>query len=121
MIEKRNIALCIVLSIVTLGIYGLVWFVWLSNDANNAAKETNGTSGGIALLLTIVTCGIYGLYWAYKQGEKLDKASVDRGLPSDNKGIIYLVLSIFGLGIIAYALMQDSLNKMSDLDVGATY
>jgi len=49
----------------------------------------------------------------YKQGEKLDEAKVQRGMPTSNSGVIYLVLSIFGLAIVSYALMQDSLNKLA--------
>ena len=50
----------------------------------------------------------------YKQGEKLDMAKTDRGIASSSSGILYLILSIFGLGIVSYALMQDSLNKLAD-------
>lgn len=112
MIQQRSIAVCIILTIVTCGIYGLYWFICLTNDANTASN-TFGTSGGMALLLTIVTCGIYGLYWAYKQGEKIDAAKANRGVPSGNSGILYLILSIFSLGIVAWALMQNELNKMA--------
>ena len=70
-------------------------------------------SVGIAILLTIITCGIYGIYWCYKQGEKLNEAKMQRGIMVDTSAsVIYLVLSIFGLDIIAYALMQNELNKM---------
>lgn len=110
MIKERNIAVCIILSLVTCGIYGLYWFVCLT-DETNAAANVQETSGGLALLLTIITCGIYGLYWAYKCGEKLDMAKEQRGLPSGNGGILYLLLFIFG-GIIAYALIQNELNKL---------
>ena len=72
MIERRNIAVCIVLTLVTCGIYGIYWIVCLTNDVNTVSGDVNGTSGGMVVLLTIVTCGIYGIYWAYKQGEKLD-------------------------------------------------
>ena len=65
------------------------------------------------VLLTIVTCGIYGIYWAYKQGEKLDFTKNNRGIPSSNSGVLYLILQIFGFGIIAYALMQNELNKLA--------
>ena len=112
MVTQRNIALCIILSIVTCGIYGLIWLVFLTDDTNTVCGQP-GTSGGMVILLTIVTCGIYSLYWAYKQGEKLDEAKQAKGLPSGNSGILYLLLSIFGLGIIGYALMQDSLNKLA--------
>lgn len=112
MIEKRNIAVCIILSIVTCGIYGIYWFIKL-NDDTNTASNTFGTSGGMVFLLTLITCGIYGIYWAYKQGEKIDAAKNSRGIPSSNSGILYLILTIFGLSIVAWALMQSELNQMA--------
>lgn len=45
MIQQRNIAMCIILSIVTCGIYGLYWYACLTNDTNTAA----GTDGRLAL------------------------------------------------------------------------
>ena len=114
MIQNRSIAVCIILSIVTCGIYGIYWFICLTNDTNIACGDTEGTSGGVAFLLTLVTCGIYGLYWAYKQGEKIDQAKSSRGLESGSNGVLYLVLCIFGLGIISYALMQNELNQMAN-------
>ena len=113
MIERRNIAVCIVLTLVTCGIYGIYWIVCLTNDVNTASGDVNGTPGGMVVLLTIVTCGIYGIYWAYKQGEKLDFTKNNRGIPSSNSGVLYLILQIFGFGIIAYALMQNELNKLA--------
>ena len=112
MIKERNIALCIVFSIITCGIYSLYWFVCLTNDTNTVTQE-EGTSGGLALLFTIITCGIYSFFWAYKQGEKIDKAKVDRGMQSSSNAILYLLLSIFGFGIIAWAHVQSDLNKMA--------
>lgn len=113
MIERRNIAVCIVLTLVTCGIYGIYWIVCLTNDVNTVSGDVNGTSGGMVVLLTIVTCGIYGIYWAYKQGEKLDFTKNNRGIPSSNSGVLYLILQIFGFEIIAYALMQNELNKLA--------
>ena len=113
MIERRNIAVCIVLTLVTCGTYGIYWIVCLTNDVNTVSGDVNGTSGGMVVLLTIVTCGIYGIYWAYKQGEKLDFTKNNRGIPSSNSGVLYLILQIFGFGIIAYALMQNELNKLA--------
>lgn len=112
MIQKRSIAVCIILSIVTCGIYGFYWMACLNNDANTASN-TFGTSGGMVVLLTIVTCGLYGIYWAFKQGEKIDAAKSSRGAASGNSGILYLILSIFGLAIVAWALMQNELNNMA--------
>lgn len=112
---KRNIAVCIILSIVTCGIYGIYWFIVMTNDANTASEHTNDTSGGVAFLLTLVTCGIYGLYWSYKMGEKLTEAKTKRGMPvGSNLSIAYLLLSLFGFSIITYALAQNELNQLAN-------
>ncbi|MBQ8434539.1 MAG: DUF4234 domain-containing protein [Oscillospiraceae bacterium] len=114
MITERNIALCIILSIVTCGIYGLYWEICIVNDLNTAADTPNDTSGVMVIVLTIVTCGIYGYYWAYQAGNKVQAAQQKRSLPSDsNSGILYLILMIFGLGIITWCLIQNELNKMA--------
>ncbi len=110
MIRQKSIPMCIILSIVTCGIYGIIWFINLTDDTNAASGEP-GTSGGVAFLLTLVTCGIYSLYWAYKQGEKLDRVKAkNHGAAGGSSGILYLILCLLGLNIIVYALMQDTLN-----------
>lgn len=112
MVQERNLVLYLVLSVVTCGLFALYWMVVLTDDANAASGE-QGTSGAMTLLLAIVTCGIYTLYWMYKQGEKIDAAKSARGEASSNTGLIYLVLAVFGLGIVSYALMQNELNKLA--------
>lgn len=111
-IQPRNIATCIVLSIVTCGIYGIYWFIKLTDEVNALAEVEAPTSGGTAFLLTLITCNIYRFYWAYKQGEKLDAASSAKGQPSSNSGVLYLILQFVGLGVVAYALMQNEINKL---------
>lgn len=112
MIKQRNIAVCIILSIVTCGIYGLYWFVCLTDDTNTVAGEV-GTTGVMAVIFTIITCGIYGWFWAYKSGDKIDTAKQKRGIPASNSGILYLLLFILTGGIITYALIQNELNKLA--------
>lgn len=114
MIEKRNIATAVILSIVTCGIYGIYWFIKLNDEINSLSGNTNDTSGGMAFLFTLITCNIYGLYWMYKMGEKLDVVYAGKGMPTQSRGMLYLVLSLFGFSIISYALMQDSINKSLD-------
>lgn len=112
MIQRREIPVAIILSIITCGIYGIYWFIQLNDEINTLNNDTNDTTGGMAFLFSLITCGIYQLYWMYKMGDKLDSAASSRGMPQGSRGILYLILSIFGFGIISYALMQDSVNKM---------
>ncbi len=113
MIQKRDIVLAIVLSIVTCGIYGLYWFVVLTDDANRISEDDT-TSGGISLLLTIITCGIYGIYWSYKMGKKIYDAGQNYNKNIPDNSILYLILSLFGFSIINYCLIQSDLNKFSE-------
>lgn len=113
MIQHRDIAVCIILSIVTCGIYGIYWFICLTDDTNAVSGNVEDTSGVIAFLLSLITCNIYGLYWAYKQGEKIDQTKNSRGIPSNSNSIAYLLLCLFGFSIVAYALMQNELNKLA--------
>lgn len=109
--RQRDVALSIVFTVITCGIYGIYWFICLTDEMNMATGETD-TSGGMAFLFTLLTCGIYGIYWSYKMGEKRNRAYQMRGMTADpNAGILYLVLSLLGLNIVVFALLQDSLNK----------
>lgn len=113
-IVNRSIAVCIILSLVTCGIYGIYWLVCLVNDLNTASGDTNATSGGMVFLLTLVTCGIYGLYWLYKAGTQVTVIQQRYSGRSDSSsGILYLILGILGFSIISYALIQSELNKVA--------
>lgn len=73
MIKERNIVLCILLSIITCGIYGIYWFCTLTDDTARANDDPD-FSGIKSLIFTIITCGIYGLYWNYKVAKEVYEA-----------------------------------------------
>lgn len=110
-IKERNIAVCIILTIITCGIYGIVWFVSMTDDMKYASGDQS-LSGGMAFLLTLITCGIYGYFWAYKMGKAGAVAKANRGMSGDDNSVLYLVLQILGLGIVNYCLIQNDLNHM---------
>lgn len=110
MIKKRNIVLAVVLSIITCGLYGIYWFICLNNDANALTPDDSyTTSGGMAFLFTLITCGIYSWYWAYRMGAKVDKLK-----NGGSHTILFIVLQIFGLGIVNYCILQDTVNDYAE-------
>lgn len=111
MIQKRSIGLAILFTILTCGIYAMYWLVKI-NDEANTLSETEGMSGGIVLLLSIVTCGIYGIYWSYTIGKTMHTAQELKGTQATDNSILYLVLSLFGLSIIVYAIVQSDINAL---------
>lgn len=110
MVKERNIAVCIILSLITCGIYSIYWMVVLTDELNELSGE-DGTSGILALVLTMVTCGLYGFYWAYKIGEKVETCKENRGIVTSNTGLLYLIV-FFLSPIIIYALSQNEINKL---------
>ncbi len=111
-LPERNIVVCILLSLITCGIYGIYWFIVMT-DESNMVSDDQTASGGTAFLFTIITCGIYFYYWNYKMGQKLHQAGQKYNKPIGDNSIVYLLLSIFGLGIINYCIIQSDLNRFS--------
>ncbi len=115
MIKKRDIALSIILTIVTCGIFGIYWFIVAVDDVNKLSNKEGQFSGVIVFLLSIVTCGIFGFYYFYKMGDTIDQYMITtRGMAPASKGILYLILAFIGLSIISIALIQSDLNSIAD-------
>ena len=110
MLVRRSIPLCIVLSLITCGIYTLYWFVCVTNEVDAVSGEY-GPGGGVSLLLTIITCGIYGLYWGWKTGDKLDISRARHGIAPGSFSILFLLLNLFELSIVTLAIAQSELNR----------
>ena len=113
-IVNRSIPVAIILSFVTCGIYDLYWIYTMTNDANTVSGEVNDTSGGLVILFGFITCGIYTIYWNYKMGKKLYNAGCKNGKNISDNSIIYLILSLFGLSIVNYCLIQSDLNRFAN-------
>lgn len=103
-IKKRSIPLAILFSILTCGIYALYWYVCLTNDLNKISNIKTA-SGGKAILFNFLTLGIYGFYWFYMAGKKIE------AYDNSSSGILHLVLSFVGLGIVSWAISQATLNR----------
>ena len=111
--EERNIVLNLILTIITCGIYGLVWFVQITDDAREYSGDTEIQSGVLALVLTIITCGLYGFYWDYKMAKMLQDAQSKNNLPANDNTIMYVILHLVRLEIVNYCLMQNDLNTIT--------
>lgn len=115
-IQQRNIAVCIILSIVTCGIYGIYWRVCIVNELNLASGRNSDTSGGMVVLFTIITCGIYSFWWYYQAALKVNEVRRRNGEMMDgSSGVLYLVLALFGLSIVNDCIIQGELNKVASV------
>lgn len=107
----RSIAVSIIFTIITCGIYNLFWN-WYQMEACNELLGREEFKPGMVILLSIVTCGLYFIYYQYCMGGIIVEIQRSRAVtPFENLPIISLFLSIFGMSIIVDAIHQNELNK----------
>ena len=115
MIKKRNIIICILLSIITLFIYTIYWFITLTNDIEEISnREEYKTKGYIAFLLCLCTFSLYGIYWTQKMSRSLFKTRLNRGLYAKKIIIKNILLGVITLGIYPMCSLTYDLNKLID-------
>lgn len=115
----RSVALVVIFSIITLGIYKLYWIYKVSEKMN---RELCTGKSPVAQLLLFMFIPFYAWYWYYNMTRNVGNYSFMRGRnPETSMDTINLILAIFGLDIVAIALMQDMLNKAVGLYEGGNY
>ncbi len=107
-LENRSIVKCIILSFVTCGIYSIVWAVKIAKDA---VKVKDVNDDGLLEILLTVFLPFVGCFLAER---KLNEGCQACGIEHKDNSILYLVLGLFGLYLVSFALMQNDLNKIAD-------
>ena len=107
----RNVALDIVLSLLTCGIWGLIW-QYKQMEALNAWLGRQEYSFLAWFVLSIVTCGIYAIYYEYKMAKGINEIQHSEGLLiNSDLAVLCIFLTFFGLGIVSLAIQQADINK----------
>ncbi len=93
MMKKKNLALYIILSIVTLGIYPLFfWYKW-TKDLNKlcAGDDKDSANYLLVVLLNIFSLGIYSPIWNYQMAERLYQKAGDYGVEIKHGGFFVMI------------------------------
>ena len=97
--QHRSPIMVILLSIITFGIYSLVWFVTTKNQMN-----AKGAQIPTAWLLIIPFVNIWW-HWKFSEGVEL---ATNKGM-----GTTVAFLLLWFLGTIGEAIIQNELNKVA--------
>ena len=111
--ERVEPALVLLLSIVTCGIYYLCFIYKTSKETLEYTGEQD-LPPGLDVLLSLVTCGLWTYYWDYKIGQRIVRMQRLAGVREADNSVLYLVLNIFGFGIINSLMEQGHLNEIWD-------
>ncbi len=105
-----NIGKDVLLTLLTCGIYNLFWQA-RQFRALNAFLGREQFRFWTWFLLTLATCGVYHMYNEYLMGRSI--VTVQRKLgkpPNENLPLISVLVSIFGLMLVADAIQQTEIN-----------
>lgn len=112
-VKEKSIGLCVVLSLVTCGIYSIYWLYTIAHDLNDLCESQNqekGAEPGLVVILSIVTCGIYLLYYLWKAGKMVSSLTRSNGHHPSDDSIVLMVLSILQLSLVSYCILQSHIN-----------
>ncbi len=107
-IKQRNIVTCILLSIITCGIYGIYWMIMLAREAVSVKDPSDSGVLEIVLMLFVPFLGIFLCE------KKLAEGCAARNIPHSDNSILYLILGLVGFGIVGLCMLQNDLNKLAN-------
>ncbi len=111
--EKRNIALSLVLAILTCGIYDLVWDYHMGHEIREHTQRLE-INPGLDIFFMIITCNIYYFFWVYKMARLLrdqEAACFPSQPPTVMDPALLVVVAVFGATLVSDAVLQHDLNR----------
>ena len=120
---NRGLIKLILLSIITLGIYSIVFFCGISNDINVMASRYDGKKtmhyALLMFLVSPITFGIGGIVWNHKISNRIGGEVSRRGINYTFSASDYWLWGVLGSFIIVGPFvfahkMITSMNKLSE-------
>lgn len=107
-IKKRNIVTCILLSLITCGIYSIYWVIMMAKEAVSVKDASDSALLEIVLMLFLPFLGFF------MTEKKFAEGCAARGIAHEDRSVLYLILGLVGLGIVNFCLLQSDLNKLAE-------
>lgn len=109
MLQNKNVVTVIILSIVTCGIYSLVW-CWQTMNALDSQGKKSLVPPIVQFLLLFFYIGF--IVFALCADANLNSIREQRGLATKDNKILYLILGIvFPIALVA--LVQNDINELA--------
>ncbi len=110
MFTNKSVVSVIILSIVTCGIYGLIWY-W--NAINELYRAGGKSIGNLEPVIQFILLFFYvgGIFFAINADDNLNEVKRQRGIPTSDNKTLYIILALL-FPIAMMALVQDEMNKL---------
>lgn len=114
-LQKRNVAVYVILSVVTGGIFGLYWQYLLIRDTRSL--KTGHTRSGDELFAMIII-PFYHVYWWIRTAKTAQTVLCRNGKAPKGKIWMYALFSLLFLDVVNAALLQSSFNATDGAEIG---
>lgn len=113
-IRRREPFLVAILSFVTFGIYGLIWYYLIHREMAEQTRHPNAAVAGPVLVLIFLSwTGIAALISFYRTAERIADAQRHAGAVPTCNAFLALVIGLIPCGYFVYC--QSELNKIARL------
>lgn len=109
-IRAGSIPVMILLTIVTCGIYGWVWYYRMIRNMRIINGEDTSCAGEFLLFMFIP---FYFIYWYYTRGKRFAQSAQARGYAVEDRSTLYLILGLVGFSVINLCLIQSDFNGIA--------
>lgn len=103
----RNIAIDLLLTVFTFGLYN-IYVQWRQIQAVNRMLKTEKYDFLKWCFLTLITFGLYHIYHEYRFSEDIE---ICLNRPYGMTPLVSLILTLFGLSFVADAIQQVQINR----------
>jgi len=108
--QKNSIGMSIALSFLTFGIYAIFWLYEIISEVELLLNENTKEVRKEFFLCVLIP--FYIVFWFYSKERMFFTMRESKFRTKDNS-TLYLILSLFGLSILVFALIQFDLNQFS--------
>ncbi|HLY75436.1 MAG TPA: DUF4234 domain-containing protein [Planctomycetota bacterium] len=112
--SRREILVTLLLIFLTCGLWGLVVQYKIGSEINRH-RGRNDFNPGMDLVLIFLTCGLWVFYVMVKYPQALQEMIVEEGGTGTDLVLPSILLTLFGLHLVALLILQGELNRHWEL------
>ncbi len=111
MFTQKSPATVVILTLVTCGIYGLIWLWTAMKELYEAGHKSIGNlEPTMQFILLFLYVGLP--FFAINANDNLNVVRAQKGLPEQDNKVMYIILSLVFYPALVY-MVQDEMNKLS--------
>ena len=119
--EQRNVAMVMVLMVLTCGLYGL-YHTWTTTEDVMKLTGKSDINTGLELIANLLTCGLFGMFIEYRNQKLIDDWYIENNINhqprADSVGLLNLATLFVGLTwLVATFIYQKEVNALIALQM----